>query len=169
MKPRNNGKMDLKDEILPALRFKMEWVNADRNIRENLNLNHLMAQIKQVQQARFVCRLSPAATVQYALESMAATGLNRHIQFVENVQLYTKQFRQFIVDIDQADAESLHLIGIPEGMSNKPIDPEQIPIFEDKLTFRDSFNAALVDMALLVLLASVFLSGACLFFLRAEV
>ena len=78
---------------------------------------------------------------------MAATGLNRHIQFVENVQLYTKHFRQFIVDIDQADAESLHLIGIPEGMSNKPIDPEQIPIFEDKLTFRDSFNSALVDMA----------------------
>ncbi len=157
------------DKLLPMLRFKMEWVNYDRQIRENLNREYLMAQIKQVQQARFVCRLSPAATIQYALESMAATGLNRHIQFVENVQDYTKQFRQFIVDIDQADAESLHLIGIPEGMSNKPIDPEQIPIFEDKLTFRDSFNAALVDMALLVLFASVFLSGACLFFLRAEV
>ena len=162
-------KTDPKHEILPILRFKREWVNFDRNARENLNRGYLMAQIKQVQQARFVCRLSPAATVQYALESMAATGLNRHIQFVENVQLYTKQFRQFIVDIDQADAESLHLIGIPEGMSNKSIDPEQIPIFEDKLTFRDSFNSALVDMALLVLFFCVFLSGACLFFLRAKV
>ena len=162
-------KIDPKDEILPILRFKMEWVNFDRNTRENLNRAYLMAQIKQVQQARLVCRLSPAAIVQYALESMAATGLNRHIQFVENVQLYMKQFRQFIVDIDQADAESLHLIGIPEGMSNKPIDPEQIPVFEDKLTFRDSFNSALMDMALLVLFACVFLSGACLFFLRAEV
>ena len=169
MKPRNNRKMDLKGEMLPALRFKMEWVNSDSNIRENLNLNYLMAQIKQVQQARFVCRLSPAATVQYALESMAATGLNRHLQFVENVRLYTKQFRQFIAEMDSADVESLHLIGIPEGMSNKPIDSEQIPIFEDKLTFRDSLNSAFVDMALLVLLASVFLSGTCLFFLRAEV
>ena len=59
------------------------------------------------------------------------------------MQLYTKQFRQFIVEIDSTDAASLHLIGIPEGMSNKPITPEQIPIFEDKLTFRDSFNSAL--------------------------
>ena len=147
----------------------MEWVNFDRNIREDLNREYLMAQIKQVQQARFVCRLSPAATVQYTLESMAATGLNRHRQFVENVQLYTKRFRQFIVEIDSIDSESLHLIGIPEGMSNKPITPEQIPIFEDKLTFRDSFNSALVDMSLLVLFAGVFLSGACLFFLRADV
>ena len=158
-----------KDELLPLLRFKMEWVNYDRQIRENLNLEYLMAQIKQVQQARFVCRLSPAATVQYALESMAATGLNRHLQFVENVQLYTKRFRQFIVEMDSTDAESLHLIGIPEGMSNKPISTEQIPIFEDKLTFKDSFTSALVDMSLLVLFAGVFLSGACLFFLRAEV
>ena len=158
-----------KDELLPILRFKMEWVNYDRQMRENLNLEYLMAQIKQVQQARIVCRLSPAATVQYALESMAATGLNRHLQFVENVQLYTKQFRQFIVEIDSTDTESLHLIGIPEGMSNKPITPEQIPIFEDKPTFRDSFNSALVDMSLLVLFAGVFLSGACLCFLRAEV
>ena len=164
-----DGKIDQKDEILPILRFKMESVNFDRDIRENLNLNHLMAQIKQVQQARFVCRLSPAATVQYALESMAATGLNRHLQFVENVRLYIKQFRQFIVEVDSTDAESLHLIGIPEGMSKKPIAPEQIPIFEDKLTFRDSLNLALVDMLLLVLFAVVFLLGACLFFLRAEV
>ena len=102
VKPRIDHNIDSKDEILPKLRFKMEWVNFDREIRENLNRGHLMAQIKQVQHARFVCRLSPAAIVQYALESMAATGLNRHIQFVENVQLYTKQFRQFIVDIDSS-------------------------------------------------------------------
>ena len=169
MKQHINQNIAQKDELLSLLRFKMEWVNFDRNIREALNREYLMAQIKQVQQARFVCRLSPAATVQYTLESMAATGLNRHRQFVENVQLYTKRFRQFIVEIDSTDAESLHLIGIPEGMSNKPITAEQIPIFEDKLTFRDSFNSALVDMSLLVLFAGVFLSGACLFFLRADV
>ena len=57
----------------------------------------------------------------------------------------------------------------PKVCPNKPITAEQIPIFEDKLTFRDSFNSALVDMSLLVLFAGVFLSGACLFFLRADV
>ena len=83
MKQHIDRNITQKDELLPLLRFKMEWVNFDRNIREDLNREYLMAQIKQVQQARFVCRLSPAAIVQYTLESMAATGLNRHRQFVE--------------------------------------------------------------------------------------
>ena len=170
MKQQIDPEVELKDEILlPILRFKMEWVNFDRDTRENLNRAYLMAQMKQVQQARNVCRLSPAATVQYALESIAATGLTRHLQFVENVRLYMKQFRQFIVETDRTDAESPHLIGIPEGMSKKPIATENIPKFEDQLNFRDSFTSALVDMLLLVLFAGVFLSGACLFFLRAEV
>ena len=151
------------------LHIRAELVNKDVEIRERLNREHLRAQLAQVQRARMVTRFSPAAIVQYALESMTGTGLNRHLQFLEGVHLHIRQFRNFITETDRADTESLHIIGVPEGMSKKPISPQALPSFEDKIAFSDTFNAAIVDMLLLVLLLGVFLSGAFLVFLRSDV
>ena len=151
------------------LALKAELVRKDVEIRERFNREHLEAQIAQVQRARVVTRFSPAAIVQYALESMAGTGFNRHLQYLEHVHHYTRQFRQFIVETDRADTESRHLIGIPEGMSQKPFSSEAIPKFEDKIAFSDTFNTATVDLLLLVLLLGVFFSGAFLIFIRSEV
>ena len=151
------------------LALKAELVRKDVEIRERFNREHLEAQIAQVQRARVVTRFSPAAIVQYALESMAGTGFNRHLQYLEHVHQYTKQFRQFIVETDRADTQSRHLIGIPEGMSQKPVMSEALPKFEDKITFSDTFNTATVDLLLLVLLLGVFFSGAFLIFIRSEV
>ena len=151
------------------LRIKAEFVNKDVEIRERLNREHLRAQLAQVQRARAVTRFSPAAIVQYALESMTGTGLNRHLQFLDSVHLHIRQFRDFIIETDRADTESPHIIGIPEGMSNKPISPQALPNFEDKITFSDTFNAAILDMLLLVGLLGVFLLGAFLVFIRSEV
>ena len=149
--------------------LKAEYINKDVEIRERFNRQHLDAQIAQVQRARGITRFSPAAIVQYALESMAGTGFNRHLQFLEHVHRYIKQFREFIVETDRADIQSRHLIGIPKGMSEKPVASEAIPKFEDKVTFSDTFNTATLDLLLLVLLLGVFLSGAFIVFLRAEV
>ena len=151
------------------LRIKAEFVNTDVEIREELNREHLRAQLAQVQRARVVTRFSPAAIVQYALESMTGTGLNRHLQFLESAHLHIRQFRNFIAETDRADTESLHIIGIPEGMSKKPVSPQALPRFEDKITFNDTFNAAIVDMLLLTGLLSVSLLGAFFVFTRSEV
>ena len=151
------------------MRLMAEFVNKDVEIRERLNREHLTAQLEQVQRARGITRFSPAAIVQYALESMAGTGLNRHLQFLESVHHHIGQFRNFIVETDRADTESPHIIGVPEGMSKKPISPQALPNFEDKITFSDTFNAAMMDMLLLALLLGVFLSGAFLVFIRSEV
>ncbi len=151
------------------LRIRAELVNRDVEVRERLNREHLSAQLAQVQRARMVTRFSPAAIVQYALQSMTGTGLNRHLQFLKGVDIHIKQFRNFITETDRADIESLHIIGVPEGMSKKPISPQALPRFEDKITFNDTFNAAIVDMLLLVLLLGVFLSGAFLVFIRSDV
>ena len=151
------------------LALKAELIKGDIEIRERLNRERLDAQVAQVQRARTVTRLSPAAIVQYALESMAGTGFNRHLQYLEHVHQHTKQFRQFIVETDRADIQSLHLIGVPKGMSQKPVAGEAIPKFEDKITFSDTFNTATLDLLLLVLLLGVFISGAFLIFVRSEV
>ncbi len=151
------------------LRIKAEFVNKDVEIRERLNREHLQAQLAQVQRARMVTRFSPAAIVQYALESMTGTGLKRHLQFLEGVHLHIREFRNFVIETDRADTESLHIIGIPEGMSKKPILPQALPTFEDKITFSDTFNAAIMDILLLVGLLGVFIFGAFFVFIRAEV
>ena len=151
------------------MRLMAEFVNTDAEIRERLNREHLTAQLVQVERARGITRFSPAAIVQYALESMAGTGLNRHLQFLESVHHHIRQFRNFIVEADSADTESLHIIGIPEGMSEKPISFQALPRFEDRITFSDTFNAAIMDMLFLALLLGVFLSGAFLVFIRSEV
>ena len=151
------------------LALKAELVKGDVETRERFNREHLDAQIAQVQRARIVTRFSPAAIVQYALESMAGTGFNRHLQYLGHVHNYTRQFRQFIAETDRADTESRHLIGIPEGMSQKPFSSEAIPKFEDKIAFSDTFNTATLDLLLLVLLLGVFFSGAFLIFIRSEV
>ena len=151
------------------LHIRAELVNKDVEIRERLNREHLTAQLAQVQRARMVTRFSPAAIVQYAIESMTGTGLNRHLQFLEGVHLDIRQFRDFVTETDRADPESLHIIGVPEGMSKNPISPQALPRFEDKISFSDTFNAAIVDMLLLVLLFGVFLSGAFLVFMRSDV
>ena len=151
------------------LQIKSDFITTDAKIRERFNRAYLDAQIAQVQRVRTVTRFSPAAIVQYALESMAGTGFNRHLQFLDHVHRYAKQFRQFIVDTDRADNQSPHLIGVPEGMSKQAITIEAIPKFEDKITFKDTFNTASLDLFLLVLLVVVFFAGAALVFLRTEV
>ena len=164
-----NEQLGSQETDTAVLHIRAELVNKDVEIRERLNREHLTAQLAQVKRARMVTRFSPAAIVQYALESMTGTGLNRHLQFLEGVHLHIRQFRDFITETDRADPESLHIIGVPEGMSKKPISPEALPRFEDKITFSDTFNAAIVDMLLLFLLFGVFLSGAFLVFIRSDV
>lgn len=151
------------------LEIQREFVNRDMEMRERLSRQHLAAQSAQVLHARRITRCSPAAIVQYALESMAGTGFHRHLRFLENCRLYIQQFRNFVVEMDRADSESLHFVGVRKGMSDKPVSPETIPVFEDKVTFQDTLNPAIMDILLLVLLLGVFLAGAFLVFLRSEI
>ncbi len=157
------------DETLKTKQVRSEYVTRDAEIQERLNEEHLTQQIDQVQRARTVSRVSPVTIFQHLLESFAGTGFGRHLQFVENAQRYARQFREFVVDTDRSDPESLHLIGVREGMSQKPVNPAAVPKFEDTLSLSKDFNAAAVDLLLLTLFVIVLLSGAYLAFVRVEV
>ena len=146
-----------------------EFIIKDAQQDEHLNGKYLALQFAQVQRVRSITRISPATILQHLLESFAGTGFERHLQFVENSQRYARQFREFVVDTDRADPESLHLIGVREGMSEKPVSPEAVPKFEDTLSLSKDFNAAAVDLLLLTLFVIVLLSGAYLAFVRVEV
>ena len=54
-------------------------------------------------------------------------------------------------------------------MSKKPISPESIPAFEDTLSLSRDFNAAAIDLFLLILFFVVLMSGTYLTFVRVEI
>ena len=152
-----------------ALHAGSKYVTHEAVEQERLIEKRLDAQIVQVQHARSITRISPTAVLQHLLESFAGTGFERHLQFLENAQRYASEYRKFIVDTDRGDPESLHLIGVRRAMSQKPVRPESIPIFEDTISLSKDFNAAAIDLLLLVLFFVVLLSGAYLAFVRVEV
>ena len=104
-----------------TLTGKSEFFIQDADAEERLNREHLIEKVAQVQHARSITRISPATLLQHLLESFAGTGFERHLQFVENAQRYARQLREFVADTDRSDPESLHIIGVREGMTKKPV------------------------------------------------
>jgi ABC-type transport system involved in multi-copper enzyme maturation permease subunit len=156
-------------QTTPSVHVLGEYVTSEAEEYEHFNEAYLKQQITQGKQARVVTRISPTAIVQRLFESFAGTGFERHLQFIENVQRYGREYREFVIDTDRADPESLHVVGIREGMSQKPVSPEAIPKFKDTISLSRDFNAAVMDLFLLVLFLVVLLAGAFLAFVRIEV
>jgi len=146
-----------------------EYINKDAALRDRLHADYLFAELRQIQTARSLTRISPAAIVLYAIEGLAGTGLQRHLDFLSQTRQYAKQFRQFLIDTDRADPESPHAVGIPEGTSQKQVNFDAVPKFEDHHRLSVDFNAALLDMLLLILFLLVLFVGTFLSFLRTDI
>ncbi|MCG9134318.1 ABC transporter permease subunit, partial [Candidatus Poribacteria bacterium] len=146
-----------------------EYVNKDAELRDRLHASYLSEELRQIQTARSLTRISPAAIVQYAFEGLAGTGLSRHLDFISQTRQYAKQFRQFLIDTDRADPASPHAVGIPEGTSQKPVNFDAVPKFEDQHHFSSDFDAAIVDLLLLILFLLVLFVGTFLSFLHTEI
>ena len=146
-----------------------EWHTKTAVSEERLNAGYVTFKINQVQRARVITSISPAVLLQHLLESFAGTGLDRHQQFIENVQRYAREYREFVVDMDRGDPESLHIMGVREGMSQKPVNPEAVPKFEDTRNIGKDFNTAATELLLLMLFVMVLLAGAYLAFVRVEI
>ena len=152
-----------------TLTAKSAFFFENAEMTERLNREYLTSKIAQVQHARAITRLSPATLLQYLFESFAGTGFQRHLQFVENVERYARQYREFVVDIDRSDPGSLHIIGVREGMTKQSVSPAAVPKFEDTLSLSKDFNDSAIAMLLLTMFVVVLLSGAYLAFVRVEI
>ena len=152
-----------------TLRGKSEFFTKIAEREEREHEERLKYRSSQVYRARAITGISPATLLQHLIEGFAGTGFERHLQFAESTQRYTRQLREFVVDTDRADPESLHILGVREGMSKKLIRPESVPRFEDTLNLSKDFNTVAMELLLLALLVIVLLSGAYLAFVRVEV
>ena len=151
------------------LRIRGEWHTKIAVSGERVAAEYLTFKIAQVQRARAITRVSPAALLQHLLESFAGTGLDRYQQFTGNAQRYAREYREFVVDMERGDPESRHIMGVREGMSQKPVNPEAVPRFEDTRNIGKDFNTATTELLLLTLFVVVLLAGAYLAFVRVEI
>ena len=152
-----------------TLRAKSAFYTENVERSERRHEERLKYRRSQVYRARAITGISPATLLQHLIEAFAGTGFERHLQFVENGQRYAHQLREFVADTDSADPESLHILGVREGMSQKPVNPDAVPKFEDTLNLSQDFNTIMMELLLLALFVLVLLSGAYLAFVRVEV
>ncbi|RKU16398.1 hypothetical protein C6503_12280 [Candidatus Poribacteria bacterium] len=146
-----------------------EFLNEERQADIRLNKEFLTTRIHQIQVAREFNRISPTAIVQYAVESLAGTGFQRHLNFLKNAERYADAFNDFLIAADRADPDSLHVPFVREGMSDKPVSFESIPKFQDSVRLGDAFKGAILDVMLLLLFPTVLFAAAHVSFQRKEI
>ena len=121
-------------------------------------------QLRQVQLTRELTQISPTACFQYAMEGLANTGIVSYMDFVKQVRRYRNTFIDFIKTEDKSDPHSLHIYPVREGLSQKPVDPETVPIFKEHI----SHQSAIFPLGLLILYNVLFFIAAQLSFLKCD-
>ena len=125
---------------------------------------HVDQQLKQVQLARELTQISPTACFQYAMEGLANTGIVSYMNFVKQVRRYRQTFIDFIKTEDRSDPDSLHIYPVREGLSQKPVDPDIVPRFEEYI----SHQSVIFPVILLILFNVLFFTAAQLSFLKSD-
>ena len=98
------------------------------------------------------------------MEGLAGTGITRYMDFVKQVRRYRQTFIDFIKTEDRDDPESLHIYPVREGLSQKPVDPNAIPRFKERM----SYQSVIFPVGLLILFNVLFLTAAQLSFLKCD-
>lgn len=148
----------------------MKWINAIKQARIKVNRDFQRKRFSQIRLARNITRISPRSVYSYIGETLAGTGFERHIRFLEDAERYRQQLAEFVREKDQTDEDSAHLYFVEWGLSHEEVDPESIPCFvESSLSLEECLQSVLPDIALLFLFGVVFFMGAFVSFLRYDV
>ena len=152
-------------ERISVTRLWAEYFTAINRTDTQIADGHIDQQLQQVQLARDLTQISPIATFQYAMEGLANTSIVGYINFVKQARRYRQTFIDFVKAEDQSDPESLHIYPVREGLSQRPVDPNAVPVFSEHISYR----GVLPQVGLLVLFNLLFFIVAQVSFLMSEV
>jgi len=152
-------------ERISVTRLWAEYFTAINRTDTQIADGHIDQQLQQVQLARDLTQISPIATFQYAMEGLANTSIVGYINFVKQARRYRQTFIDFVKAEDQSDPESLHIYPVREGLSQRPVDPDAVPVFSEQISYR----SVLSQVGLLVLFNLLFFVMAQVSFLMSEV
>ncbi len=154
---------------IKAIELIANYITTRLEAETRLADEHLDAQFAQVQFARRIMRISPTPIYNYAMETLAGTGFERHRQFVDAARRYRSEFIEFIKAADRADSESFHVYYLKEGLSSKPVSFENVPRFVEPTGVGFATKNALMDLSLLMLFSVLLFLGSYVAFLRCDV
>ena len=164
------------DSVIPAkhppaalLRELSDFLRERFLLERDFSEETVRRQFAPVEAGALVSRISPYGILQYALESLAGTGLPRHLRFIEDARRYALDFRHFTEERDHADPDSYHLFGLTPGLSELPVPAEAIPRFREGLSTGSVLADTLSDLTLLALFALLAFMAANIAFLRSEI
>ena len=147
-----------------AARRWATYFSRKNEIRTRIADKHVGEQFRQVRLASELTQISPIACFQHAMEGLAGTGITRYMDFVKQVRRYRQTFIDFIKTEDRDDPDSLHIYPVREGLSQKPVDPDAVPKFKERI----SYQSVIFPVGLLILFNSLFFIAAQLSFLKCD-
>ena len=133
--------------------------------------------LAQAYAGRNFASISPVVIYQRASETVAGTGIRRCVDLYRQVKRYHENLKQYILDQDAEDPNSLHLLFDNdfsvehwETISKKPVDFGTVPKFQEHdLALGQSMKLAIWDIGLLVLYDLVFFAASFVSFLKYDV
>ena len=147
-----------------ATRRWATYLTRRHETKTRISDEHVDQQLMQVRLARELTQISPIVCFQYAMEGLSNTGIVSYMDFVKQVRRYRQTFIDFIKTEDKSDPDSLHIYPVREGLSQKPVDPNAIPRFEEQV----SYQSVLFPVGLLILFNALFFTAAQLSFLKCD-
>jgi ABC-type transport system involved in multi-copper enzyme maturation permease subunit len=169
---RNAGNWGSGTNVNPPARAAL--FNAITEARNRLRENYMNKIVAQVETGRSLTRISPTAIYQYASEAVVGTGLARFKSLYQQLRRYQDILKDFLMEKDKEDPESLHLlaewIGHRVMFSALPVDFNAIPKFvEEDVSVGEGLKNAVVDIGILTALNIFLCFAVYLAFLRADV
>jgi len=127
---------------------------------------------RQLERTRLVSLISPIALFDYMNEAVVGGGYARFKKVWSDLHGYQVQFLQFFKTIDAADPDSPHWYNpwYDYSTTKKPVDFEQVPLFEEKpLSFAARFSFLRNYLVVMILYIGVVFSLTLVLFLRYDV
>jgi len=156
-----------------AARYWNTWSASLKKLREE-RYNQMLAQANAGR--NFAC-ISPAMIYQRASEAIAGTGIQRCTGLYKQVKRYHENLKQYILDKDAGDPNSLHMLFNCDfaveswgAISKRPVDFSTVPKFQERdPKFSESLQLAIWDIGVLLLWNLGFLAASWVSFMKYDV
>jgi len=99
-------------------------------LQEEIRREVLDRKLRQAELARTLASLSPPSLVQGIAERLLGTGLERDRAFLEQARAFRTVLEERVRLLDAADPESPHILYFRGYLSQRPVAPDALPLFE---------------------------------------
>jgi len=138
---------------------------------------HHNRMLAQAFAGRNFASMSPSVIYQRASDAIAGTGINRCVNWYQQIKRYQEELKEFVRTEDQTDPDSLHLLFAMKllvknwiAISDKPVDFDTVPKFQEHdLALGQSVKLAIWDIGMLVFFNLFFFAASFVSFLRYDV